>query len=459
MLYLENAENLSGIFAAEYMLVLAAVSIVNLLLALFLSRKFMQVLQQSGYVVSEYDRWLCRRGNIYVTRLWMLVLLSILSYLAVSYAFSFIESSAVMFAAFLFYVLFIALFIRSDYKRKEKLPLKLTKRATRLFITFAVLYFIFTYALLIVCNIIGFYIKAYPLVMRIRFILLCITPVYIPLTVKLAALINSPIERLINKKYVDDCKKKLADYKGLIKIGITGSYGKTGVKEILKTILSEKYKVLATPSSYNTPMGICKTVNELNSSYDVFIAEMGARHVGDIKELCDIVQPSYGIINGIIEHHLETFRTLENVKKTKAELIEGVGGGTIILTCDNETTLSLASDNSEKDVILAGTNVSADPSVYATDIKITKTGSSFTLNLFGESFEVSTTLLGSHNISNICLAAALCSRLGLSGEEIAAGISRTRPIEHRLEVTQGENGVTVIDDSYNANSSGTIAAL
>ena len=459
MLYFENAQNFNDIFSVGYILILVALSVSELVFALFLSRKFVQSAQQSGYVCSEYSRWLSRRGNIHITRLFMLALLSVLSYFALSVALSFSGSVIMIFVPLIPHALFVVLYVLSDRKRKEKKPLVLTKRAKRLYITFSLLFVIFAFAVLLGCNVLGFLMRSVAIISRIRFILSCFTPLLIPVVVLLAAAINAPIERAINKGYIDRCKKKIAENEGVIRIGITGSYGKTGVKEILKTILSEKYKVLSTPLSYNTPMGICKTVEELDGSFDVFIAEMGARHVGDVKELCDIVRPSYAVINGIIGHHLETFGTLENVKKAKAELIEGVGDGTIVLTCDNPTALSLAKENEGKDIVLAGVDTSASPDVFATDIRLSKDGSAFRLNVFGDEVEISTALLGKHNVSNICLAAALCFKLGLSVPEISAGISRVRPFEHRLQVIKGENGVTVIDDSYNANSSGVVAAL
>lgn len=460
MLYLENVNEISELFESQHFLLIAVFSVVNLLFAVPLSRKYMQILQQSGYVTSEYVRWLTRRDNVYFTRLAMVSMLSMLSYLIFSIAFAFVQAELIMYVGFLFYVVFLALYIRSDFRRKEKTPLVITKRVTRLYITFAIIFFLFTFGICLLCNLIGFWSKTNGILVRVRFVPLTLTPLLVPIAVLLAALVNGPMERANNRKYVEICKKTLADRQDLIKIGITGSYGKTSVKEILKSILSEKYKVLATPASYNTPMGICKTVRQLNSGHDVFIAEMGARHEGDIKELCDIVKPAYGVINGIIEHHLETFSSLEKIKKTKAELIDGVcENGCVILSCDNENTLSLKDEYKGRNIVLAGTNSAARPEVFAYNVNTTCSGTTFTLELFGEKVEVSTVLLGRHNVSNICLAAALCSKMGMSATEIAAGIARIRPIKHRLEVSLSDSGVTILDDSYNSNVSGTKAAI
>ena len=458
MLYLENVFDVPDIFSSQYMLVIAVLAIVNLLFAIPVARKYMQIIQQAGYVKSEYLRWLSKKDNVYVSRLSMLTLLSLLSYLIFSIAFAFVENDLIMFAGFLFYAFFLAIYIRTDFKRKEKCPLVITKRMVRLYITFAIFFTAITYGILLLSNVIGFLAKNNLVFLRVRFIFLCLTPMLVPVAVFLAACANEPIEKLNNKKYVDRCKKTLAVYPDLIKIGITGSYGKTSVKEMLKTILSERFKVLATPLSYNTPMGICKTVAKLNSTYDVFIAEMGARHEGDIKELCDIVRPTYGIINGIVEHHLETFLTLQKIKSTKAELISGTEK-TVVLTSDNTVTRSLIKEYKDKDVILAGVDGGKGVSVYADGIKVSRAGTEFTLHIFGEEFAAFTALLGKHNVSNICLAACIAHKLGLSGGEIVAGIARIRPIKHRLEISYNDLGMTIIDDSYNSNVSGTEAAI
>ena len=108
-------------------------------------------------------------------------------------------------------------------------------------------------------------------------------------------------------------------------IGITGSYGKTSVKYFLSTALKAKYNVLMTPESYNTPMGVVKTIREqLRPTHEIFVCEMGARNVGDIKEICDIVFPDYGIITSIGEQHLESFKSIDNIVKTKFELYDAV---------------------------------------------------------------------------------------------------------------------------------------
>ncbi len=451
---------LAEVFQTEYLLASAVIAIMNLILILPVTRKFMQIVQQSGYVCKEYFRWLYRRENIYFTRLVMIVMLSVLAYFIVSISLSFIWPQLIVWIAFLLYALFIYLYVKGDFKRKEKSPLVFTARIIRQYLTFALLFFAITFTLVLLSNVFAFFVKDKELLIILRLIIVCVTPLLVPVLVPLATLINKPMENANNQKYVKKCKQKLAENKNLIKIGITGSYGKTSVKEILKVMLCEKYSVLSTPASYNTPMGICKTVKHLNDSYDIFIAEMGARHEGDIKELCDIVPLDYGIISGIVEHHMETFLSLNQIKKTKFELVGGIKkAGAVIITSDNENTLSMKGSCGDVEVVTAGIDLTKNPDVYATDISVSPSGTSFNLCINGEVVPVHTVLLGSHSVSNVCLAAALCLKLGLTVEEICAGISRIRPVKHRLETFVNDRGITIIDDSYNSNVYGTKSAL
>lgn len=460
MFDLQQATSAADIFSVEYFLILCVLSLANVCFLLIVSRKFMQIMQQSGYVFAGYRKWTARRGNIYITRLYMVVMLAVLAYLAYSIAFSFANASIIMQTAFIPYYIFLILYIRGDLKRNNKCPLVFTPRMIRLYITYAILTFCLSLGIFVGAAFLGLLISANDILYRVRFCLVCITPICVPVLVAVANMLNKPVENLNNAKYIDKCKKTLAEHKDLIKIGITGSYGKTTVKEILKTILSEKYSVLATPASYNTPMGICKTVKNLNSSYDIFIAEMGARHEGDIRELCNIVKPNFGIINGIVEHHMETFISLNQIKKTKFELVHGIEkGGKVIITCDNENTYSMKDSCDGVDILVAGLDTSKNPTVYATNVEVGTFGSKFTLHIGEKSVECITALLGAHNISNILLCACLCSELNMSIDQISAGIARIKPISHRLEVSINDSGVVILDDSYNSNVNGTKAAL
>ena len=167
-----------------------------------------------------------------------------------------------------------------------------------------------------------------------------------PLVIFLAYLICLPIENSIRKKFMNEAKAIIDANSDLCVIGITGSFGKTSVKYYLDRILKEKYSVCKTPESFNTAMGATLAIkNDLRNIDDIFICEMGARRVGDIKEICDIVSPNGAIITDVGNMHLDTFKTIENVLKTKFELVESAvrnrrsgkfGETPILVNGDNE---------------------------------------------------------------------------------------------------------------------------
>ena len=174
--------------------------------------------------------------------------------------------------------------------------------------------------------------------------------------------------------------------------------------------------------------------------------------------LAKIVEPTYAIVNGIIGQHLDTFGTLNAIKQTKYEIVESMQSGVVAYTVDNENTVSLFGDCRLR-CIPAGLNERMNPRVYATDIKCDASGSEFNLIIYGKSVKCHTSVFGTHNVSNICLAASIAYELGLDLAEISAGISRLTMVEHRLNVIKTERGITILDDSYNSNPKGFDSAL
>ncbi len=275
-----------------------------------------------------------------------------------------------------------------------------------------------------------------------------------PALIAAGYLVMLPYDRLKYRISVGKCKKELEKRKDIIKIGITGSYGKTSVKNILSKMLSAKYKVVATPLSYNTPLGICRSVKKITPSTEIFIAEMGARRVGDIKELCEIVRPDIGVITGICGQHIETFKTLENVKRAKNELIEALPvDGAAFFNIDKEATAELFG----RCLITKFSAGIIRGDVYAKTVREEKNGTYAEIILGGKEYSFVTKLRGRHNVSNICLAAEVAFKLGVPPERIIAEAVRLKPVPHRLEV-KNSGGVTIIDDSYNANIEGVKAA-
>ncbi len=283
--------------------------------------------------------------------------------------------------------------------------------------------------------------------------LLCI---FSPILTIIDWALTFPIEKLLTTYFIKDAQDKIIGHHGLTVIGITGSYGKTSTKFILARLLSEKYNVLATPQSFNTTLGVVKTVREkLRPQHEIFICEMGAKQGGDIKEICDIVKPKYGIITSVGPQHLETFKTVDKVFDTKFELYDAIkqSGGEAFV---NVTSEELNKRLGIKSVIGYGSD---ECEYYADNIVYTKNGATFTLVLAGERVEVNCRLLGKHNVTNIVGAAAIAHKLGVTSEQIRFAISRLEATEHRLEVKESLNGSTMIDDAYNANPEGCIEAV
>lgn len=293
-------------------------------------------------------------------------------------------------------------------------------------------------------------------------VLLMMGVAFIPLIMLLATRIAYPMEMNIQKGYYRDAQKKIAAMSNLRVIGITGSYGKTSTKYFLKTILSEKYNTLMTPESYNTPMGITRVIREqLTVDHEVFVCEMGARNVGDIKELVELARPTIGIISSIGAQHLETFKSVENIKNTKNELIEGLPlGGTAVFNGDNEYCMELAGRTALETLVYSTERDAQDVVVYAKDIVTTDKGLRFTIHTRdGLSFPCQTELLGKHNVSNIMAAICVALKLGLTPDQIQSGILKIKPVPHRLQLIPTANGVIVIDDAFNSNPAGAKEAL
>ncbi|MBQ2834504.1 MAG: UDP-N-acetylmuramoyl-tripeptide--D-alanyl-D-alanine ligase [Clostridia bacterium] len=288
-------------------------------------------------------------------------------------------------------------------------------------------------------------------------VLMYLAPAFEAALIALAAVCAQPIEKSINQQFVDDAKKRLASNPKLMKIGITGSYGKTSTKFLLRDILSVKFSVLATPSSFNTTMGVTRVIREqLMPSHQVFIAEMGARHVGDIRELVELVHPSIGLLTSVGPQHLDTFGTIERIKNTKYELIEGLPeDGVAIFARDGAICEELYARCPNKTKYMPG------DLMKATDIESGPWGTRFTLTDMetGETAKCQTRLLGEHSISNLLLCCTAARALGMTPTEIAQGVARCQPVEHRLELLSGAGGVSIIDDAFNSNPVGARAAL
>lgn len=287
--------------------------------------------------------------------------------------------------------------------------------------------------------------------------------VVLPLIVAAAVgALKFPSDTLKNKTLLA-AKAKRETLKNVLVIGITGSYGKTSIKEYLAHILSAKLKVLKTAENQNTEIGIAKCIlDKLNSDIDVFIVEMGAYKEGEIQKICDIAQPRIGILSGINEQHLSLFGSLDKTVRAKYELIKSLpANGLAIFNGENDYTRALYEKTSmpKRMYALRSFSVSAKPDVTAEKIDFTRTGMSFQVKL-GESRELfETEILGRHNVLNILGATLAADALGMTLEEIKNRVKTLKAPPHTLAMNPGINGSTIIDDSYSANPRGVMAAL
>lgn len=273
-----------------------------------------------------------------------------------------------------------------------------------------------------------------------------------------ANVINHPVECLINRHYINDAKKILKKTPHLKIIGVTGSYGKTSMKYYLQTLLQEKYNVLMTPGNFNTTLGVTRTIrSDLKPVHEVFICEMGARRVGDIKEICDLVHPDCGIITSVGPQHLETFFTMENIQKTKFELADALPeNGMLFLNGDNAYIREKAGEYPNK--IFYRSENSGD-GYYAKDVTVSQFGTEFTVvTPQKETARFQMKLIGAHNVINVMGAIAVAHQMGMTLPQMRIPIRKLRPVEHRMQIR--EHGlVTIIDDAYNSNPVGSKAAV
>lgn len=371
-------------------------------------------------------------------------------------------------------------------KSKAKKKLVFTKRVQRLVITDLILNFIviaftlFCFGYLYLPGILG-------ILIPLQAVLL------IPVNV-----INRPVEKAVSRYFINDAKKKLKQVPGLTVIGVTGSYGKTSVKFYLQALLQGHFHVLVTPESYNTPMGVVKTIREsLQPTHEIFVCEMGARYVGDIKEICEIVHPACGMITAIGPQHLETFGGMEQIVDTKFELADALPeGGILFLNGDNEhiverskrydkteasREISLAKGLLQEDVSKKKTvkengrekqpmstgkrkivfyRKQTDGEGYcAGNLRLSQLGTEFDVTApDGETESFQTRLVGEHNVINIIGAISVAHTFGIPLKELKVPVRRLQPIPHRMQMLEQGN-VTIIDDAYNSNPVGSKAAV
>ena len=355
-----------------------------------------------------------------------------------------------------YFAVYAGINIYKDFTAKQKKPLVFTKRMKRLAATQAGVIIVL---LGVMSALFVRYDSESKLVVMRVFSPFALTAA-LPWLINLSAAIIKPVEDKINLGFFNAARDKLAANKNCIRVGITGSYGKTSTKFALTTILSVKYNVLTSESSINTPMGLSKLINtRFDNSVEVFVAEMGARHVGDIAELATLVKPQIGLITSIGPQHLDTFKTVETVAKTKNELIKALPkDGAGFFASDGAYVDGLYEKCSVEKHLTAADKKDERTDMWAEDVTTGPFGCRFTLcDKDGGRVTCESQLLRRHSVSNIVLCCAVAKKLGMTLEEIARGVSLIKPIEHRMQIIRG--ALTVLDDAFNSNPVGAAEAL
>lgn len=428
------------------------VLIINIAVLIFLLlnlyselRRDLMMFQQNSYRAERYTNWLSQSHES--TSVWRLGGI-IVFMLPLTNFFPEFAGTVIM-------GIFGLLHWISLCRKKYKKPLAMTARATRIFITSMAVAFLTIAAAVLIWGhspesclfvgaeaLAGAYLLSHCILMFANWLL-------------------TPIEKHITDGYINDAKMRLAAMPDLKIIGITGSYGKTSTKHYLFEILSQQYETLMTPGSFNTPMGVVRTIREhLKPYHEVFIVEMGAKARGDIDEICRIVHPGKGIITAVGPQHLESFKTIENVQATKFELADSLpADGLVIVNNDFEAIADRPVTNVACVRYAVKNTKGAD--YVARNIEYTPMGSNFTAAAPAEGWELKlrTPLVGECNISNILAAVAMARAMGVDDARIAYAVENLRQVEHRLAITRVPGGLTIIDDAFNSNPVGSAMAL
>lgn len=243
-------------------------------------------------------------------------------------------------------------------------------------------------------------------------------------------------------------------------IGITGTNGKTTTKELIASVLKEKYNILYTQGNLNNHIGVPLTLLKLQKEHELAVIEMGANHPGEIKFLSEIACPDYGIITNVGKAHLEGFGSFEGVMMTKAELYAYVGssGKKIFINTGNEFLLKMAKEASLSDEKLCKYSLTGSERVVAGNLLDCSPFLQLACDTGSGLFEVNTQLIGSYNAENVLAAATIGNYFGLTDIEIKTGLENYTPQNNRSQLTVTERNKLVVD-AYNANPTSMRAAV
>lgn len=244
-------------------------------------------------------------------------------------------------------------------------------------------------------------------------------------------------------------------------VGITGSVGKTSTKEMIASVIAEKYNVHKTAGNFNNEIGLPLTVLGIRAEHEVAILEMGISEFGEMRRLSMVANPDVCVITNVGPCHLENLGTLDGVLKAKTECFEHMKDGGLAILNGDDDKLSTKKNVNGRDTVFFGIEEGslAEKSIYATNVvNLGFEGMEALIHTPKGDFEATITIPGEHNVYNALAATAAGLELGLSLEEIKSGISKAKTIAGRTNLVKA-NGMNVIDDCYNANPVSMEAAL
>lgn len=336
-------------------------------------------------------------------------------------------------------VLVIGYISLSFYQPKYVIKLKYTKRIVRLIVSLITIIYILLYFF------------------KFNILIFNLINILIPIFIYITIIINHPIDKLKRKYYIKSARFILDNKPDLLKIAITGSYGKTTTKHILYEMLKEHAVTVCTPSSYNTILGLTKTINEhITNQTEVLIVEMGTNHLGEIEEMCKLIEPHIGIITEVGPQHLSTMKSMNNILKEKLSITSKMKTDDIlIINGDNQYLEKLQLQNINN----IYTTGKKQHNIYnAKNIEIHKSIQTFDIyhnNMLKT--KIQTKLLGEHNINNIVLVYAVIDNIrkyiNINDETFRNIIKDIEPFDHRLKYHK-LNNIHIFDDSYNSNIQG-----
>lgn len=281
------------------------------------------------------------------------------------------------------------------------------------------------------------------------------------------ALVSRPAEVPLPQLKVDDTRAAFGQMARAWRenfpipvVAVTGSNGKTTVKELIASILKRRRNICVTQGNLNNDIGVPLTLMELAEEHEALAAELGANHAGEIDYLSGLVQPTVGVITNANAAHLEGFESIAGVAAAKGELLDHLPlAGTAVINIDDDFYADWRARSHADTVLTFGMGAGADCTVIG-DIAAEISGCRFTLQLpEGEQVEIDLPLVGQHNVMNALAAAAAAHAIGTVTEDIVNGLNSAHAVKGRLNILRGRGGTAIIDDSYNANPASVRAAL